>query len=102
MSDLIHYGLVAGIWWSIFCRARKMHPDTPTRLKLQNGIVLLLSGASMPLFGFSDWAAQLLAAAMFGYLVVDSRRWASGIPIGCAIELSNKRLREVAGGRDSR
>jgi len=97
IGDLIHYSAVMSIAWSVFCRARRMTPDTPVRLKLQHGLVLVLSLLSLPIFGLQSYAGELLALALCAYLWIDARRWRNEVPQGCPIELSHDQLHAVRG-----
>lgn len=97
MSELLHYSAVLSIAWSVFCRARRMDQGTPARLKLQHGLVLVLSLLSLPVFGLQEYAGELLGFALCAYLWIDARRWREGVPIGCPVELSNDQLQGVRG-----
>lgn len=79
MIEMIHHAAVASIFWCIFCRARRMDADTPARVKFQNGVVLLLSLLSLPLFGLQS-SGGLLGSALCVYLLIDARRWRDGVP----------------------
>ena len=82
MMEMIHYSAVASIFWSVFCRARRMNESTASHLKLQYGIVLVLSLLSLPAFGVSEYAGTLLGLALCAYLIIDSRRWrGDGVPV---------------------
>ena len=97
MGDLIHYSAVMSIAWSVFCRARRMDQATPGRLKLQHGLVLVLSLLSLPIFGLQAYAGELLALALCAYLWIDARRWRNEVPVGCPVELSHRQLEGVRG-----
>ena len=79
MIEMIHYSAVASIFWSVFCRARRMDQSTSTRLKVQNGLVLVLSLLSLPVFGLQS-AGGLLGSALCAYLLIDAPRWRDGVP----------------------
>lgn len=97
IGDLIHYSAVMSIAWAVFCRARRMDEATPGRLKLQHGLVLVLSLLSLPVFGLQAYAGELLALALCAYLWIDARRWRHEVPIGCPVELSHDQLHAVRG-----
>lgn len=97
MTDLIHLSAVAGICWSVFCRARRMDENTPARLKVQHGLVLVLSLLSLPLFGMEAYASEFLGAALCSYLWIDARRWRHGAPYGCPIEIPHGQLDAIHG-----
>lgn len=97
MGELIHYSAVMSIAWSVFCRARRMNEATPGRLKLQHGLVLVLSLLSLPISGLQAYAGELLALALGAYLWIDARRWRHEVPIGCPVELSDRQLEGVRG-----
>ena len=80
MMELVHYSAVASICWSVFCRARRMDQSSPAWLKFQNGLVLVLSLLSLPIFGLQQFSGGLLGAALCSYLVIDARHWRDGVP----------------------
>lgn len=97
IGDLIHYSAVMSIAWSVFCRAKRMDESTPARLKLQHGLVLVLSLLSLPISGLQAFAGELLALALCAYLWIDARRWRNEVPMGCPVELSHDQLHAVRG-----
>lgn len=99
IEHLINLSIVSSVCWSVFCRARRMDASTPRRLKVQHGLVLVLSLLSLPLFGFGAWGDQLLGLALCVYLWIDARRWRSGPPLGCPVEIHPSELHQVQGGR---
>ena len=42
IEHLINLSIVSSVCWSVFCRARRMDANTPRRLKVQHGLVLVL------------------------------------------------------------
>lgn len=97
IGDLIHYSAVMSIAWSVFCRARLMDEATPGRLKIQHGLVLILSLLSLPVSGLQAYAGEMLALALCAYLWIDARRWPNEVPVGCPVELSHRQLEGVRG-----
>lgn len=80
MIELVHYSAVMSICYSVFCRARRMDENTCARLKLQNGLLLVLSLLSLPIFGLGAGdAIQGLAICL--YLGIDAPRWRNGPPV---------------------
>lgn len=99
IEHLINLSIVSSICWSVFCRARRMDASTPRRLKVQHGLVLVLSLLSLPPFGLHAYEGELLGAALCVYLWIDARRWHHGAPLGCPIELQHADLHQVQGGQ---
>lgn len=97
MMSMLYYALVASIVWSVFCRARKMDHTTCARLKLQHGAVMVLSLASLPIFGIHEYASELLAAALALYLWGDAQRWKRGPPTFSPTEIPVEVLSSVLG-----
>lgn len=81
MIELTHYFAVAFVSWSVFCRARRMDASTPGRMKIQNGAVMLLALASLPVFGL-DATPALLGLALTIYLLIDAIKWPPGSATG--------------------
>lgn len=63
---------------AIFCRARHMDQNTPTKAKLQHGSALIAAVASLPIFVPPPWGPGLLGVAMYLFLMLDSRYTAKG------------------------
>ena len=80
MTATLHCLVVAGIFWSIVCRARHMDSCTPTLMKLQYGALLVGAVASLPIYTTPDVGQLLLGAAVLLYLWIDSKRWRRGVP----------------------
>ncbi len=80
MTNVVHYLIVAGIFWAVICRARHMDEDTPTRLKVQYGALLAGAALSLPLYGLDKISNVLLGASVLLYLWLDAKRWKCGVP----------------------
>jgi hypothetical protein len=73
LVEIVHYSAVASIFWSIFCRARKMNKRTPGLIKLQHQVVLVAAFLSL-------FFMPLIGVAFCVFLAVDSIRWKYGVP----------------------
>lgn len=68
------YLLVGLIAFAIMCRACRMDAHTPPRVVVQHSATLLLVVTALPEFGFGQWSAEILGAALGVYLLADARR----------------------------
>jgi hypothetical protein len=78
----LHYLCIAGVFWSVLCRAARMDPATDPLIKLQHAALLLLTLSSAPTLvqqlGLPPgWPPVALGLAVCIYLAIDARRWAS-------------------------
>lgn len=91
LIELVHYSAVASIFWSMFCRARKMNRRTPGLIKLQHQVVLVTAFLSL-------FFAPLIGVAFCAYLAVDSIRWRYGVPDSQLEAEASRQFRESVFG----
>jgi len=78
--EALHYLVVSGIFWAVICRARVMTADTPQRMKVQYGVLLVGAVSSLPIYSSPEAGQVLLGASVLLYLWLDARRWRYGVP----------------------
>lgn len=73
MIDALHWLIVTGVFVRVFCIARKMDENTPSRPKTQHGLSLILACLSLPVFVPSEAAPVLLGLALWLQLAMEKR-----------------------------
>jgi hypothetical protein len=74
MEQFFQWLVCSLIFVRVFCVARCMDEHTPTRAKVQHGLVLVLATVSLPIFVPQDWAAPLLGFALWLHMAVERRQ----------------------------